>query len=365
MMRHLVLVGAGFAHLKLLAHLRQSMPADLGVTVITREQEYVQPVLFTQAIALGRNVERSTVDIAALLQKTSVRWLRQNAQTIRATEKKLLLDDGRTLHFDWLSIDLEPVQNRDMVERQLPGARANGLYLHPHENFCNLWLRVAAMAADKPMRVALVAATPDSAGPVGSVTLELALAIAQGFKGSALTLITTSQQLAFGTAVFQSQIQGLLRHSNITVLPDAVSAIQPGEITLASGARLACDVPLLVTPADTPLLLLSSDLHRDTGGQIDLDGWQRASGHAHVFVPRNLSRFAVTTWLRGLTDTFNGRPLAARAAAPAQVPGSGPHYLGCGNGKTLVVWGNLVWQSHLAEYLRIGQARRHLKGLSA
>lgn len=365
MMRHLVLVGAGFAHLKLLAHLRQSMPADLGVTVITREQEYVQPVLFTQAIALGRNVERSTVDITALLQKTSVCWLRQNVQTIRATEKKLLLDDGRTLHFDWLSIDLEPVQNRDMVERQLPGARANGLYLHPRENLCNLWPRVAAMAADKPLRVALVAATPDSTGPAGDFTLELALAIAQRFKGSALTLITNSQQLAVGTAVFQSQIQGLLRHSNITVLPDAVSAIQPGEITLASGARLACDVPLLVTPADIPLLFLSSDLQRDTSGQIDLDGWQRASSHACVFVPRNLSRYAVTTWLRGLTDTFNGRPLTARAAAPAQVPGSGPHFLGCGNGKTLVVWGSLVWQSHLAEYLRIGQARRHLKELSA
>ena len=78
MMRHLVLVGTGFAHLQLLAHLRQSMPADLGVTVITRQQEYVQADLLVHAIARGQDLEQATVDIPPLLRKTGVRWLQQN-----------------------------------------------------------------------------------------------------------------------------------------------------------------------------------------------------------------------------------------------------------------------------------------------
>ena len=364
MMRHLVLVGAGFAHLQLLAQLRQNMPADLGVTFITRQQEYVQPALLIKAISHGRNVEQSTIDIAPLLRKAGVRWLAQNVQTLRASDKTLLLDDGRSLHFDWLSVDLEPVQNRDLVERQLPGARANGLFVFPTTSFCNLWPRVAALAADKPLRVALVAATQDSTGHADNFALELALAIAHAFKGSAITLITSNQQLAAGTAVFQSCIQGLLRHHHITVLPDAASAIQPGEIILASGARLACDVPLVATPADIPLLLLSSDLQQDENGQVNLDRWQRSNSHPFVFVPRNASRSAANKWLKVLTDTFRGKPLGAPAAGSAQTASAGPHFLNCGDGKTLVVWGKLALQSRLVDYLRANRARLDLKGLA-
>lgn len=368
MMRHLVLVGAGYAHLLLLAQLRHNMPADLGVTVITRQQEYVQPVLLTQAIAHSRNVEQSTVDIAPLLQKKNVRWLQQNVQTIRAADKTLLLDDGRSLHFDWLSIDLEPVQNRDLVERQLPGARANGLFVFPRENFCSLWPRVAALAADKPLRVALIAATEGSASPLkhfNNSNLELALAIAHAFKGSALTLITNGQPLAVGPAVFQSHIQALLKRRNITVLPDAASAILPREIILASSARLACDVPVVATPPCIPLVISSSDLQQDADDEIELDGWQRSTSHPYVFVPRFSSRSTVNIWLSGLTNTFNGKPLTGRAAARVHVAGSTPTYLACGNGKTLVVWGKLAWQSRLADYLRTGRAQSQLKGLSA
>lgn len=365
MMRHLVLVGAGFAHLQLLAHLRQSMPADLGVTVITRQQEYVQADLLVHAIARGQDLEQATVDIPPLLRKTGVRWLQQNVQSIHAADKTLLLDDGRSLHFDWLSIDLEAAQNRDMTEQQMPGARANGLFLFPQASFCNLWPRVAALALDKPLRVALIADTAESTAPVNNYHLELALAIANAFKGSALTLVTKHQHVAMGSAVFQTHVHALLKRRNITILHDTASAIQPEEVLLASGARLACDVPLVATPPDMPLLLFASDLQKDESGQIALDGWQRSGSHPWVFVPGQSAPASLKYWLVGLTDTFTGKTLKARAAQVTQLANAEPQLLACGTGKTLVVWVSLAWQSRMTGYLHANHNRNRLLKLLA
>jgi NADH dehydrogenase FAD-containing subunit len=129
MMKHLVLWGAGPAHMRLLARLavRSRIPAEMVVSLVTRQRQAVDVARLLHAIARQRSLDGCATDIEPAARAAGVRLVAQKATGLDAATGHLLLDDGRTLQYDWLSVDLEPQQPRELVEAQLPGARANGL----------------------------------------------------------------------------------------------------------------------------------------------------------------------------------------------------------------------------------------------
>ena len=421
MIRHLVLCGLGPGHLQLLAHLAKQparQHADIGISVLTRQRRYISNAALLKTLGSPRptgdpdEVERAdrqaSLDAKALqdlAEKSGVRWISNTPRGLDLASKTLLLDDDRTLRFDWLSIEPEPVQNRDLIEPWLPGARANGLFVHPREAFCKLWPQVQALAATRPLRFALVLnlppeplaggspktqaetveaalATPREPGETTAAAestlplpleasapapppfestllpqkpatrdaadwalektaLEMAFALRHAFKGSAVTLITGGAQAGQGLApALQSCLQSALRKRHITVLREGASAIAPGEVTLQSGARLACDVPLLLLTPHLPDWLSQSGLALDERHQVQTDAALRSASHSFVFVNAQAPADNARRLLQGLRGVMAGR-LAAAAALPNshhQLGKNAVHRIHCGDGRAIVAW---------------------------
>ena len=370
MIRHLVLLGAGPGHQRFLLSLQKKRHNDIAITLITRQELHIETAQLLRAIAGQLPLANCGELIEPLLHSANVNWLDQNVQAIDASAKVLLLDDARELRFDWLSIDLEPAQNRDLADRQLPGARANGMFVRPREAFCKLWPRVAELAATQPLRVAVVcssAALERSSGsgnattntdvtapmpldgdaalspspaptPATSLTpaspaldwqhekfaIELAFAVRQAFTASAVTLITGGQPIAAqASPALRTCIQSALRKHRITVLVDTASAIQAGEIVLQSGAHLACDVPLLALQAPAHPLLAQSGLTLNGTGHVDVDGGQRSRSHAYVFASDGVDAVDARSRIlaASLQAVIDGKqPAMFRQPAAAQSP---------------------------------------------
>ena len=409
MIRHLVLCGLGPGHLQLLAHLAKQparQHADIGISVLTRQRRYISNAALLKTLGSPRptddpdEVERAdrqaSLDAKALqdlAEKSGVRWISNTPRGLDLASKTLLLDDDRTLHFDWLSIEPEPVQNRDLIEPWLPGARANGLFVHPREAFCKLWPQVQALAATRPLRFALVlnlppvplaggapqtplqpaaATSPESTVPLPleasapppppfeatrlpqtpttrdaadwafeKTALEMAFTLRHAFKGSAVTLITGGAQAGQGLApALQSCLQSALRKRHITVLREGASAIAPGEVTLQSGARLACDVPLLLLTPQLPDWLSHSGLALDERHQVQTDAALRSASHSFVFVNAQAPADNARRLFQGLLGVMAGR-LAAAAALPNahhQLGKNAVHRIHCGDGRAIVAW---------------------------
>jgi NADH dehydrogenase FAD-containing subunit len=118
---------------------------------------------------------------------------------------------------------------------------------------------------------------------------------------------------------------------------------------LASGARLACDAPLLAIGAQAPAWLAGSGLALDDAGFLAVNACQQSLSHPHVFAAGDVaSRLDAPHPRSGVHAVRAGPALLAnlRAALQAQplVPYTPPartlNLLACGARYAIASWGN-------------------------
>ncbi len=366
MTKHLVLLGSGPAHLRLLARLIKQLPpgatTHVKITLISRNQQHIDAA-FSKAFVAGRaTLDECLIDLEPQVQKTKTQWLEVQAVALDAKAQALLLADGQEIRYDWLSINLEPAQDRERSELQLPGACANGLFVRPAAVFCKLWPNVVELAATKALRVAVVCDAPGSQQITG---IQWALAVRQALPHCAMTLITGGAPLA-GSAnpSLRHALAQTLKAKKITVLADAAVTIQPGEITLASGASLACDVPVLATQAHPPAMFAASALALNANGFVAVDAALRSTSHPNVLAVPDADRQA--DHQAALNGDVLAQTLTSLTGLPFATPSdrrrtlfSGLQFVSSQDGQALASWGGYSSRGRLSAWLqrRIDQAR--------
>ena len=377
--RRLLLLGGGLAHLHLLASLRQQPLPGVQVTLVTPQPRLVHAGMLAGFVAGQHALAECTTLLEPLVQQSGARWLAARAVKLDAPANALLLDDGTTLKFDWLSLCQEPMQDRDALERALPGAREHGLFVRPLHAFCALWPRVPELAAAKALRVAVIGGWggAEVGAPIGTemvdadassgLAVELALAIRHRLPGSAVTLVTGGALLAHGCPpTLQKRLAQALRQRNVTVLADCAVQLHAGEIALGSGARLACDVPLVATRPNAPAWLAGSGLALDGQGWLAVDACGRSTSHAHVFAAGQDSAhpnananadpaFASARSTHAVAALFAANLAAAVAGQPVrpQPPAAHPlRLISCGDGHAIAAWGSYCAQGRWVGWLK-------------
>ena len=332
---HLVLLGTSTAHLRFLAGLNQHPLVGVTVSLVTTHTRHVHAQQLADIVAGQATLEQGSVALQPLLLHSGVRWLTQPVVALDPANRSLRLHDGSVLHYDWLSLAQTQAQERAAVEAALPGARAHGLFVHPLEVFCELWPRVVALGASRKLRVAVVGAD--------QTALELALAMPASLPGAAITLITANQPLAAEVPpAVRQRLLALLRARNITLLQDAAAELRADEIQLGSGARLACDVPVLAGLAQTPVWLAHSGLMPDEQSRIEVDAQLRAVSHPSVFVLSDSdqpSTRATQTLAANLRAVADGTPLQSLGAVRGRL-----HFATTGARHAVAGWGNWAAQ---------------------
>lgn len=355
MTKHLVLLGSGPAHLRLLARLIKQLPpgasTDIKITLISRTQQHIDTALLKAFVAGRVKLDECLIELEPLVQKTKTQWIEAQAVALDAKVQALLLADGQEIRYDWLSIDLEPTQDRERSELQLPGACANGLFVRPAAVFCKLWPNVVELAATKALRVAVVC---DALGPQEVTGIEWALAVHQALPHCAMTLITGGAPLAGSSSPsMRHALADTLKAKKITVLVDAAVAINPGEIPLASGASLACDVPMLATQAHPPTLLAASAVVLDANGFLAVDAALRSTSHPNVLAAPGADHQAA------LNGDVLAQTLTSMTGLPFATPTdrrptwfSGLSFVSCQDGQAIASLGGYSTRGRLAAWLK-------------
>lgn len=274
--RQLVLLGGGMANLRLLSGLAAKPLAEMRIILVAPYPRSIYPGMLPGFVAGRYALDECAIPLEPLVRRAGIRWLPRTVRALDAATQTLELDDGSRQHYDWLSVNTGPVQNREQIERDIPGAREHGLFVHPMETFAALWPRVCELAQSRALRVAVVGG--------GTAAMELALAVRQRLADSAVTLVAPVQPLdSPPPSPTELRLVAAMKAQRITVLHDNVVGLKADELRLGCGARLACDVPLLAIEGQTPSWLARSALALNTQGQIDTDAYQRSTSHPHVF----------------------------------------------------------------------------------
>lgn len=360
--RTLVLLGAGHAHVQVLAALAQKPLVGTQVLLVAPHPRQLYSGMVPGFVAGHYTLEDCVIPLEPLVQRAGVRWLQCSAQALDADTQTLQLDDSNALHYDWLSINTGPVHDRPALERAMPGARTHGLFVRPIESFSGLWPLVLGKGRERALRIAVVGG--------GATGIELALAVRHRLPNAAVTLISglTVPGSNYSAGV-QQRILAALKRRRVTVLQDNASGFSEGNVRLQSGADLACDVPMIATGAQAPAWLAGSGLALDAQGFVAVDAYQRSTSHSHVFAvgdvstrtDRPLARSSVyavragPALLHNLAAATSDQPLQAH-----QPPAHTLNLLSCGERYAIASWGNWGAEGRWVWWLKNWMDRRFM-----
>lgn len=363
-LQHLVLLGAGAAHLEVLHGLAQSRSAALNLTVVAPSPRPLHAAMVPGLVAGHCPHDACVIGLEPLLARCGARYHPTRAVSIDADNKTVLLASGETLTCDWLSVNTGSAMDRGPIEARMPGAREHALSLYPLEAFGRLWPQVAALGNSKAVHLAVVGE--------GTAALELAMAAAHALSdpscppGSRVTLVAGVQAPGAGFPPgMQRRVLKSLRRLNITVLPDACVDVGPGEVILARGARLVCDAPLLAVDGQAPGWLAPSGLALDEHGFVAVNAFQQSTSHPHVFAAGTVARRVDSPQrpggMRAGTHTVGAgaallanlrAALSARPLKPWLVPSRPVNLLACGGRHVVGAWGDLSFEGGWVWHLK-------------
>lgn len=352
--RQLVLLGAGYAHLHVLAHWAKQPLTNVRVTLVAPQAQQLYSGMVPGLVAGHYSQEQSSIPIEPLVRRSGIRWLGRSVRNLDAQAQTVLLDDGSRLSYDWLSINTGPVQSRSLLEKSLPGAREHGLFVRPIEVFATLWAQVAHMGAERALRIAIIGS--------GAAGMELAMAIRQRLPQAAITLLSGTQPAGANySPTVQERLRGALRQRRITVIQDVAVSMNASEVQLGCGARLACDVPIIATGTHPTPWLQNSGLALDAHGFVAVDAFQRSTSHPQVFAVGDVSSrqdrpvarsgvYAVRagpTLAHNLSASIEARPLQAHTP-----PRDTLNLISCGNHYAIASWGRYSAQGRWVWWLK-------------
>ncbi len=360
--RTLVLLGSGHAHVHVLKSLAIKPLVGVQVVLVSPHPRQLVASLLPGFVAGRHAIDDCAIALEPLVQRAGVRWMECSARGLDTQKQRLSLDNGSLLDYDWLSINTGTVLDREATERSLPGARTHALFVRPAESFAALWPRVVALGTERALRVAVVGS--------GTTAIELACAVRVRLPGAAVTLVCGAAPLLAGAGkAIQQQLGLALRQRGITVLQDHAVGFADGLIQLGCGATLACDIPLLATPAHAPPWLASSGLALDAHGCVATGPALRSTSHGTVFATGSVgSRMGQPEHPGGRFTALAGHTLAHNLAAavsgaalvPHRVPMAKSLLVSLGDGRAIGHWGPLAVQGRWVEWIKHRIDQRYL-----
>lgn len=308
----LVLVGGGHSHCLVLRMLAMAPIPGVRVTLVSPEPLSAYSGMLPGLIAGHYSLEETHVDLYRLCLATHTRFVQAAVTAINSQQRRLELNDGSQLEYDWLSLDVGATPDLSPLGYSLP---KQVVPVKPVSGFYARWQQ---WVNDNPSASLAVV----GAGAGGT---EMVLAIAeygrQQQRPLSLSLISGSILLPGYAASVRRKMQARLDDYGIRFLENTLVENQGGQV-IANGQPLDADQVLWCTGVRGIPLFANSDLNCDKKGFVKINDTLQSQSDARVFAagdcaafPQPLPKAGVyavrqaMTLARNLRAAIQGQPL--------------------------------------------------------
>jgi selenide,water dikinase len=313
-LKDIVLVGAGHAHVGVLRMFGMDPVPGVRLTLLTRQVHTPYSGMLPGLIAGTYTFDEAHIDCAPLAAFAGARIFQDEAIGFDLAEKRVLCRGRPPVPFDVLSIDIGSTPGMGGVA----GADAHAVPVKPIDGFLERFEAARARVLEARGKAAIVVV----GGGAGGVELMLSLArrlradvAAQGMDPAALsfTLISASGQIlpAFPPRYRQLAGAALEAHGIDIVTGDRVARVDDGRLSLDSGATRDADVVFWTTQAAAAPWLRETGLALDANGFIRVGPTLQSVSHPDVFAAGDIAAMdGAPRPKSGVFAVRQGKPLA-------------------------------------------------------
>jgi selenide,water dikinase len=292
--KDVVLVGAGHAHVAVLRMFGMAPLPGVRLTLITREVHTPYSGMLPGLIAGHYQFDEAHIDTGPLARFAGARLYQDEAVGLDLTNRLVICRQRSPVPYDVLSINIGSTPNT----AQIPGASEHAIPVKPIDGFLNRFLALKARVMEKKGRASIAIVGAGAGG------VELLLSVAHrlrrdaasaGFSpnGLAFMLVTdTPDILATFPKTFRATFRDILAARGISVVAGAaVTRVEARRLVLERGVPIDVDEVLWTTQARPPAWLASTGLALDECGFLRVEPDLRAAGRGDVFAAGDIISF--------------------------------------------------------------------------
>ncbi len=291
---HLVLIGAGHAHLTVMKELAAIIARGHRVTVVSDGKFQYYSGMGPGLLAGRYRPARIRFDVATMVEARGGRFLDDRVEQIDPHRRRLALASGRHLDYDTLSLN-----TGSYVPWPRPEKTAVHVYpAKPVEVFRTARKDIAARLAKRALKIVVA-----GGGPAGVEIAANARALVRRLRGqAAIALITRGTLLAQFIPSVRRRALAKLKRLGIRVMErTSLAAIDAQALVLTNGRQLPCDTLFTAVGTRPSPLIRSSGLAVDQSGGLLVNHYLQSVSHPNVFgggdciafQPRPLARVGV------------------------------------------------------------------------
>ncbi|MFL4984626.1 MAG: selenide, water dikinase SelD [Xanthobacteraceae bacterium] len=293
--KDVVLVGAGHAHVAVLRMFGMRPIPGVRLTLISREVHTPYSGMLPGLVAGLYSIDDAHIDTGPLTRFAGARLYQDEATDIDLAGRRVICRDRPPVAYDLLSLNLGSTPNTGTVE----GAGRHAIPVKPIDGFLSRFeaLKARVLQRKGRTRIALVGAGAGGVELLLSVERRLRREVAAaGFDANGLSFALVSDVpdiLPSFPAAFRTRFHAILAARGITVVTDApVVRVDPGCLVLETHAPIETDEILWTTEAAPARWLAETGLPCDHRGFLKVDDTLRVTGRDDVYAAGDTIAFS-------------------------------------------------------------------------
>ncbi|MBU6296044.1 MAG: selenide, water dikinase SelD, partial [Planctomycetes bacterium] len=272
--KHVVLAGAGNAHLVALRSLAMNPQPRIAVTLVNAYPESPYSAMVPGHIGGDYTADEVSIDLAKVCHAAGARLVVGEVEGIDPVNRQVKVSGRPYLRYDALSVSLG---SRPWMP---PGETAGAM--RPLGELVSRIERADALLRDRPGPVRWVVVGGGASGCEIALAIRKRLGVHPGFE---LSLVHANDRLVPG---FPAKASGRLREAfegrGVALhLGRRVTGLAGKSLQLDDGSRIPFDEVIWATSASAPDLYSESGLTTDGDGFIVVDDFLRSVSHPEVF----------------------------------------------------------------------------------
>ena len=313
--KDLVLIGGGHAHLAVLKQFVMQPLPGLRLTLITRDLHTPYSGMLPGYVAGHYSYDDCHIDLARLARLAKCRIYHSAVEGLQLAEQRIDVAGRPSVYFDLLSINTGSTP----AVSNIIGADHYAIAAKPIDRFLSQWeqLQSRVLAAEGEFPISVIG------GGAGGVELALAMQYRlahllgeqsnkQGRAKVAIRLITKSDTIlpSYSTSV-RKRFYTILRQRGIEIIEGVgVSKIEADSLSLDDQREFSSFANVLVTNAAAPDWPQSSGLAVDEAGFIRVNTQLQSLSHENIFAAGDIASLPKERQKSGVYAVRQGRVLS-------------------------------------------------------